>query len=152
MQIEVAPGVGEMEADLRRVRQILLNLLTNALKFTPAGGQVTVTARTADGIVELAVRDTGIGIPLEDQPRIFDAFQQSHMTTAKSSEGTGLGLFLVKRLVELHGGRVWVESAPGQGSTFTFTLPLRRPKPAEGGFGPGDVPSASDQSYLSSVG
>ncbi len=125
LEIKIASEVGEIEADLRRVRQILFNLLSNALKFTPPDGRVTLLGRVDGGRAEIAVRDTGIGIPLDEQPRIFDAFQQANSIAAQTAEGTGLGLTLVKSLVELHGGEIWLESAPGLGSTFTFSVPLR---------------------------
>ena len=111
-------------ADPARVKQILYNLLSNAVKFTPEGGRVTVTAEIAESEARVAVQDTGIGITLADQAIIFDEFQQIDQGPARQQEGTGLGLALVRRLVELHGGRVWVESAPGEGSRFTFTLPV----------------------------
>lgn len=111
--------------DERRVRQVVFNLLSNAVKFTPAGGTVAVRAERVDGEVRVAVRDTGPGIAPEDQERIFEEFQQTDEGAAQL-EGTGLGLALSRRLVELHGGRIWVESEPDQGSTFVFTLPVQR--------------------------
>jgi signal transduction histidine kinase len=119
------PGLGQLVGDERKVKQVLLNLLSNAVKFTPEGGRIAVSARPADGMVEIAVADTGIGIAPEDQEAIFEEFRQAGHDYARKREGTGLGLALARRFVELHGGRLWVESAPGQGSTFTFTLPLR---------------------------
>jgi signal transduction histidine kinase len=107
------------------VKQILFNLLSNALKFTPAGGRVTLAAAPIDDVVQISVRDTGIGIRDEDQSRIFEEFQQAG--PGKAVEGTGLGLALAKRFVEMHGGRIWVNSEVGRGSSFTFTLPLSRP-------------------------
>jgi signal transduction histidine kinase len=101
-----------------------LNLLSNALKFTPAGGRVMLTAAPIDDAVQISVRDTGIGIRSEDRDRIFEEFQQAG--PGKAVEGTGLGLALAKRFVEMHGGRIWVESTIGAGSEFTFTLPLQR--------------------------
>jgi signal transduction histidine kinase len=117
--------VGDIVADERKVKQILLNLLSNAVKFTPEGGQVGVTATAAEGIVTIAVRDTGIGIAPEDQAAIFEEFRQVGREDARKQEGTGLGLTLAKKFVELHGGRIWVQSQVGQGSTFSFTLPVR---------------------------
>ncbi|MGZ4289394.1 MAG: ATP-binding protein [Gaiellaceae bacterium] len=108
-------------ADERRVRQVVFNLLSNAVKFTPADGRVHVSARLDDGHVEIAVADTGPGIPAEDRETIFEEFEQA----GTQAEGTGLGLPLSRRLVELHGGRLWVESELGKGSTFRFTLPVR---------------------------
>src|SRR5207248_7336083 len=96
----------------------------NAVKFTPDGGHVELSARRTGGVVEIAVRDTGIGIAPEDLEHVFEEFRQTGAGRAQS-EGTGLGLPLAKRFVELHGGRMWVESEVGAGSTFTFTLPQR---------------------------
>jgi signal transduction histidine kinase len=107
------------------VKQILYNLLSNAVKFTPDGGNVDVSVRRQNGEIEIEVRDTGIGIAPEDQTRIFEEFRQ--VGRERSREGTGLGLTLTKRFVELHGGRIWVRSEPGKGSTFGFSLPIRRP-------------------------
>jgi signal transduction histidine kinase len=121
----VAEGVGDIVADERKVKQILLNLLSNAVKFTPEGGRVGLTATTADGVVTISVRDTGIGIAPEDQAAIFEEFRQVGREDARKQEGTGLGLTLAKKFVELHGGRIWVQSQVGQGSTFSFTLPVR---------------------------
>jgi signal transduction histidine kinase len=111
-------------ADERRVRQIVFNLLSNAIKFTPAKGRIDITALASDGQVEIAVADTGPGIPAEDLESIFEEFEQT--TEGKQVEGTGLGLPLSRKLVELHGGKLWVESQPGQGSTFRFALPTRQ--------------------------
>ena len=121
--LEVAPGVGEMRADERKFKQILLNLLTNAVKFTPDGGRVDVRAQLVDGVLEVAVSDTGIGIAKDDQAAVFEEFQQVGRHYTNKQEGTGLGLALTKRFVELHGGTLTLDSEPGQGSTFTFTLP-----------------------------
>jgi signal transduction histidine kinase len=129
LALDVAPGVDLIEADPRKVKQVLFNLLSNAVKFTPDGGRVDVTAAHANGDIVIAVKDTGIGISPEDQERIFEEFQQARRQTQRSREGTGLGLSLAKRFVELHGGRIWVESEPGKGSTFTFTLPVRTRAP-----------------------
>jgi signal transduction histidine kinase len=120
----VDPALGAIHADERKFKQILLNLLSNAVKFTPDGGCIDVTARRADGVAEIAVRDTGIGIAPQDQAAVFEEFRQVGHDYTRKQEGTGLGLALTRRFVELHGGRIWVESAPGQGSTFTFTMPL----------------------------
>ncbi len=117
--------LGSLTADERKLKQILLNLLANAVKFTPEGGRVEVTARPTDGHVEISVTDTGIGIAEEDQEAIFEEFRQVGATEGRPREGTGLGLPLARRLVELHGGRLWVESKVGRGSTFTFTIPRR---------------------------
>jgi signal transduction histidine kinase len=117
--------LGELVADERKVRQILLNLLSNAVKFTPDGGQVSVAARLAEDRAEISVRDTGIGIAPEDQGVIFEAFRQVGKGQGQKREGTGLGLALAKEYVELHGGKISVQSEVGKGSTFTFTLPVR---------------------------
>ena len=116
------PGITTVVGDERRIKQVIFNLLSNAVKFTPAGGEVSVSAGRVDGEIRVSVRDTGPGIPPEDQERIFEEFQQAE-AGKEQREGTGLGLALSKRLVELHNGRIWVESIPGSGSTFTFTLP-----------------------------
>jgi signal transduction histidine kinase len=103
---------------------VIFNLLSNAVKFTPAGGAVDVGATRVDGEVRVSVTDKGPGIDAEDQERIFEEFQQTE-AGLEQREGTGLGLALSKRLVELHGGRIWVASELGKGSTFVFTLPAR---------------------------
>jgi two-component system, NtrC family, sensor kinase len=117
--------LGDIVADERKVKQILLNLLSNAVKFTPEGGRVGLTATAAEGIITIAVSDTGIGIAPEDQAAVFEEFRQVGRDDARKQEGTGLGLTLAKKFVELHGGRIWVQSQVGQGSTFSFTLPVR---------------------------
>ena len=116
------PEVDVVEGDERRIKQVIFNLLSNAVKFTPAGGEVDVSATRANGEVRVSVADTGPGVAPEDRDRIFEEFQQSE-TGVGLREGTGLGLALSKRFVELHGGRIWVESEVGHGSTFTFALP-----------------------------
>src|SRR5262249_38473828 len=117
-------GVGPVRADERKVKQVLLNLLSNAIKFTPEGGRIDVRAAIDEGIAEISVTDTGMGIAPEDQEAIFEEFRQVG-TADKKVEGTGLGLALCRKFIELHGGRIWVKSKPGLGSTFTFTLPAR---------------------------
>ena len=123
LALTTEPAEIGITADERRVRQIVFNLLSNAVKFTPAGGRVDVSARLDDGRVEVAVADNGPGISSEYLGTIFEEFEQA--TDGRKDEGTGLGLPLSRKLVELHGGRLWVESEPGQGSTFRFTLPVR---------------------------
>jgi signal transduction histidine kinase len=123
LTVTTDPAEIEITADERRVRQIVFNLLSNAVKFTPADGRVDVSARVEDGHVEIAVADTGPGIPAEDLEMIFEEFEQT-VDGRKKEEGTGLGLPLSRKLVELHGGRLWVESEVGHGSTFRFTLPV----------------------------
>jgi signal transduction histidine kinase len=123
--LDVAPEIGTVHADERKVKQILLNLLSNAVKFTPDGGRIDVRVVRADGGVTVSVKDTGIGIAPEDQQAVFEEFRQVGNNYTSKAEGTGLGLALTKRFVELHGGRIWLESTPGQGSTFYFTIPDR---------------------------
>ena len=115
--------LGDIRADERKVKQVLLNLLSNAIKFTPDGGRIEVRGAPVDRVVEVSVSDTGIGIAPEDQEAVFEEFRQVG-TVSRKIEGTGLGLALVRRFIALHGGRIWVNSALGVGSTFTFTLPL----------------------------
>ncbi len=122
--LELDPAAEVVEGDERRIRQVIFNLLSNAVKFTPPGGRVELKSARHDGEVRVSVTDTGPGIAAEDQERIFEEFQQTE-AGAGQREGTGLGLALSKRLVELHGGRIWVDSEPGEGSAFVFTLPSR---------------------------
>ena len=143
--LDVAPDVGVVWADELKLKQVVINLLTNAVKFTPDGGAVEVTARVEDDEVQVTVRDTGIGISEHERERIFEAFQRGDRPARSTAEGTGLGLTLSRRIVELHGGRLWLTSRPGAGSTFGFALPLRRGAAAEASPGgqPGD-PAAAD--------
>ena len=127
LELEVAPPLDEIVADERKLKQVVVNLLANAVKFTPDGGSVSVRAARVNGAVRLAVRDSGIGIAPEDQQRIFEEFQQARHQTAQSREGTGLGLTLSRRFVELHGGTLTLESEIGKGSTFNVTLPAEPP-------------------------
>jgi signal transduction histidine kinase len=119
-----------LEADRLRFKQIVVNLLSNAVKFTPEGGRVRIRARLAHEDVLVSVEDTGVGIPKEAHTAIFDKFYQIGETTKGVREGTGLGLAITKRLVEQHGGRIELESEPGKGSRFTFSVPLQRDKAA----------------------
>jgi signal transduction histidine kinase len=123
--VAVDEGMGSFLGDERKIKQVLLNLLSNAIKFTPAGGRIEIRAEAVDGHVEISVSDTGVGIAPVDQEVVFEAFRQVGTDYAKKREGTGLGLALSRRFVELHGGRIWVKSALGEGSTFTFSLPVR---------------------------
>jgi signal transduction histidine kinase len=125
LERHVDERLGEIRADQRKVKQVLLNLLSNAVKFTPEGGHIDVRAALVDGSVEISVTDTGIGIAPEDQEAVFEEFRQVGKSD-KKAEGTGLGLALCRKFAELHGGRIWVKSELGQGSTFTFALPVRR--------------------------
>jgi len=132
LRFEAADAPTHITADELRLKQVLLNLIGNAVKFTPEGGSVTVRAWTGGPEVIITVTDTGIGIAESDRSRIFDSFQQG-TRSASSSEGTGLGLTLTRRIVELHGGRMWLESEVGLGSTFGLALPRQvRPGPVAG--------------------
>jgi len=122
--LEADPAADVVDGDERRIQQVIFNLLSNAVKFTPAGGAVDVASARVNGEVRVSVADTGPGIAFEDQERIFEDFQQAS-SGLEQREGTGLGLALSKRLVELHGGRLWLESELGKGSTFVFSLPAR---------------------------
>jgi signal transduction histidine kinase len=124
LQMSVDERLGEVRADERKIRQVVLNLLSNAIKFTPEGGGIEVAALPKDGSVEVSVTDTGVGIAPEDQEAVFEEFRQVG-TAEKKAEGTGLGLTLCRKFIELHGGRIWVTSQVGVGSTFTFTVPVR---------------------------
>jgi signal transduction histidine kinase len=123
----VDPRLGEIKGDERKIKQVLLTLLSNAVKFTPEGGRIEVRAVVADGTAEISVSDTGVGIAPEDHEAVFEEFRQVGTDYARKHEGTGLGLALARKFVELHGGRIWVKSQVGQGSTFTFAIPMRPP-------------------------
>jgi GAF domain-containing protein/anti-sigma regulatory factor (Ser/Thr protein kinase) len=125
LDVTVDERLGDFTGDERKIKQILLNLLSNAVKFTPEGGRIGMNARRTDGAVEISVSDTGIGIAPEDQARIFEEFRQVGSDSTHKTEGTGLGLTLAKKFVELHGGMIWVESEVGKGSIFTFILPAK---------------------------
>jgi signal transduction histidine kinase len=127
--LEVAPGVGPVRADELRIKQVIVNLLSNAVKFTPDGGRVDVRAYIEGDEVVVTVADTGTGVAAEDRERIFESFQQGGRR-ASTTEGTGLGLTLSKRIVELHGGRIWVDSELGVGSTFGLAIPAGAPATA----------------------
>ena len=138
LEVEVEEGLPPINADHSKFKQILYNLLSNAIKFTPAGGRIRVVVRrtAANGRengkwLEVAVSDTGIGLKQEDQERIFGTFEQVDSAYAREQQGTGLGLALTRKFVELHGGRIWVESALGKGSVFRFVLPLQASAPAQ---------------------
>jgi signal transduction histidine kinase len=120
----VPPGLPSGRADERRITQVLLNLVGNAIKFTEIG-EVRVEVGVTDGTFRVAVSDTGPGVPTADQEKIFEAFRQADSSSARKKSGTGLGLSIAKRIVEMHGGRIWVEAAGGKGSTFCFSLPVR---------------------------
>jgi signal transduction histidine kinase/DNA-binding response OmpR family regulator len=124
LSLDLADDFSVITGDERKIKQVLFNLLSNAVKFTRDRGQVGIRAYGVPDAVEIAVWDTGIGIPVEEQERIFEEFQQVGHGLAGKTEGTGLGLALAKKFVEMHGGRMWVTSTSGEGSTFAFTLPL----------------------------
>jgi signal transduction histidine kinase len=124
LTVDADPEAELVEADERRTHQVIVNLLSNAVKFTPEGGSISVSSARVNGEVHISVADTGPGIAPEDQGRIFEEFQQTELG-ARALDGTGLGLALSKRLIELQGGRIWVESELGRGSTFTFAIPAK---------------------------
>jgi signal transduction histidine kinase len=133
LELEVDDEMPTVLADELKLKQVVLNLLTNAVKFTADGGVIAMSAQLAGEEMRVTVRDTGIGIPEQDQDRIFEAFQRGGRRSHTSTEGTGLGLTLSKRIVELHGGRLWLTSRVGVGSTFGFAIPadrLSRSQPA----------------------
>lgn len=122
--VEAIPsGLPQVEADRAKIRRVLQNLLSNALKFTPKGGRVSVSAEQKDGRISVSVSDTGVGIAPEDVNRLFDKYEQARSRATRGEKGTGLGLYITKQLVELHGSEIKVESKMGKGSTFSFTLP-----------------------------
>ena len=125
LALDVDARLEPFVGDARKIKQILLNLLSNAVKFTPEGGRVALRVVAAGESVEIAVSDTGIGIASEDQAAVFEEFRQAGTEHAGKREGTGLGLTLTRKFVELHGGTIGVQSQVGQGSTFSFTLPVR---------------------------
>ena len=131
-KVEVAPKMPAGHGDGRRLTQVLINLVGNAIKFTDAG-EVVITARATDGSFHLSVRDTGPGISAADQAKLFQEFQQADNAITRKKGGTGLGLAISKRIVEMHGGKIWVESQVGQGSTFSFTVPVRVEQQVEHG-------------------
>jgi two-component system phosphate regulon sensor histidine kinase PhoR len=122
LTIDLPPDLPPVLADPERARQVVTNLVHNAIKFTPPGGKVTTSAAAGGDEVIISVRDTGIGIPADDLLRIFERFYKADQ--ARSGGGTGLGLAIAKHIVQAHGGRIWAESVEGKGSTFYFTLPV----------------------------
>ena len=124
----IDPAVTDIRADERKFKQVMLNLLSNAVKFTPEGGRITVIARPVERMVEVSVADSGIGIAPEDCEAVFEEFQQVGTHSEGKAQGTGLGLALTKKFIELHGGRIWLMSTLGKGSTFSFTLPIDQPE------------------------
>jgi two-component system phosphate regulon sensor histidine kinase PhoR len=122
LDIDIPPTLPEVMADEARVEQVLVNLIHNAIKFTPSGGRISISAKAKDNDILVSVADTGIGISPDDLPRIFERFYKADKS--RSGGGTGLGLAIAKHIVEAHGGRIWAESTEGRGSIFNFTLPL----------------------------
>jgi signal transduction histidine kinase len=122
-KVEMAPKLPPGHGDGRRLAQVVINLVGNAIKFTDAG-EVVIMGGAADGAFHLSVRDTGPGISAADQAKLFQEFQQADNAITRKKGGTGLGLAISKRIIEMHGGKIWVESQVGQGSTFSFTLPV----------------------------
>jgi two-component system phosphate regulon sensor histidine kinase PhoR len=122
--ILLPPNLPAFKGDSQKLHQVLVNLLQNAVNYTPSGGEIVVEAKSSDRTIDIVVADTGIGIPPEDQPRIFERFYRVDKGRSRELGGTGLGLSIVKHIVEAHGGAVAVESQVGKGSKFTVTLPL----------------------------
>jgi two-component system phosphate regulon sensor histidine kinase PhoR len=121
---DFAADLPPVPADRDRVRQVITNIVHNAVKFTPAGGRITITSRLLEGSIVVDIADTGIGIPKEDSTRVFERFYKGDK--ARAGEGTGMGLAIAKHVVEAHGGNIWVQSVEGKGSTFSFSLPLKQ--------------------------
>jgi two-component system, OmpR family, phosphate regulon sensor histidine kinase PhoR len=122
IRVEVAPDLPRVWVDRGRIEQVLINLIHNAVKFTPEGGEIVIQAGVTDGMLQVSVRDTGVGITAEELPRIFERFYKTD--AARRSAGSGLGLAIAKRIVQGHGGTIWAESTPGHGATLAFTMPL----------------------------
>ena len=122
MKLDIVSGLPSVFADGARMEQILVNLIHNAIKFTPPGGRITVSSGAETGKITVSVSDTGVGISEDDLPRVFERFYKADR--ARAGGGTGLGLAIAKHVVEAHGGRIWVESVEGRGATFSFSIPL----------------------------
>jgi Amt family ammonium transporter len=137
LELNIPANLGRIKADRLRFCQVISNLISNACKYSPAGATVTVTAREANGLIQIDVADTGIGISKEDQARLFSKFFRADNTSTRAVSGTGLGLYITKHLIEAHGGNIWAESQLGKGTAFHFTWPwsddsledLERPVP-----------------------
>jgi two-component system phosphate regulon sensor histidine kinase PhoR len=127
----IDPNIGELVIDPLKMSQACENLLDNALKYTPKGSHVDVSAQLKANEVHVCIRDNGPGIPAEDLPHIFERFYRVDKGRSRDKGGTGLGLSIVKHIIQLHGGRVWVESQVGQGTAFFFGLPVRQTEPAD---------------------
>jgi signal transduction histidine kinase len=127
VSVELSSEPALAEIDVARMLQVLRNLVGNAIKYTPEGGQITLSASASEQVARFQVRDTGLGIPAPDLPRIFEKFYRVHTTDREGIEGSGLGLAIVKAIIEQHGGQIAVESAVGRGSCFTVTIPQAGP-------------------------
>ncbi|TET64385.1 response regulator [Candidatus Aerophobetes bacterium] len=127
-EVNIPPDLARIEADKDKINQVVENLISNARKFSPQGGRITVSVEQAKGELKVSVADTGIGISKKDLPHIFEKFYRADNASVEGIGGTGLGLGIVKYIVESHGGKTWVESKLGRGSTFSFTLPLKSAK------------------------
>lgn len=126
IKVQLQENLPALRADREKLQQVFFNLLSNAIKFNKRNGKIIVEASQNDGVMEVSIADTGIGIPREHLDKIFDRFYQVDGSTTRKYVGTGLGLAIVKKAVEMHGGKIWVESELGNGSKFTFTLPMQR--------------------------
>ncbi len=124
LEVEIRPNLPKLMADSHRLEQVLTNMVSNAIKYTPQGGSIKTVVSQQNGRIQFAVSDTGRGIPQEDLDKVFDPFYRVPLHSGDRTPGTGLGLALAKSLVELHGGEIWVESEPEKGSTFYFTVPI----------------------------
>jgi len=124
-----------VQGDAERLEQVVTNLVDNAIKFTPQEGEVSIKACVKDEDLMVQVIDTGIGIPAHVLPNLFQRFYQANSSATREADGTGLGLYIAKQIVEGHGGRIWAESTPGRGSTFSFTIPIPPSSEAPGGSG-----------------
>jgi two-component system phosphate regulon sensor histidine kinase PhoR len=122
LRFDTPAGAPEVKADAQRLEQVFVNLIHNAVKFTPPGGEVVLSAKAEGNFVRFAVQDTGAGIPTDDLERIFERFYKADR--ARSGGGTGLGLSIARHIVEAHGGRIWAESVEGGGSIFYFLIPI----------------------------
>jgi len=129
VDFSISPETPEFLADWGRIDQVLLNLVHNAVKFTPAGGAIAIMVSSSVDLVQFHVRDTGVGVSPEDMPRLFERFYKADR--ARRSQGTGLGLAIAKHIVQAHGGTIWAEPNPGGGTSFMFTLPLAGPSDVE---------------------
>jgi signal transduction histidine kinase len=121
--VDFPPDFPLVQGDPRRLEQVLANLASNAIKYSPQGGTIRISGRTTPREVIVTVTDEGVGIPLDEQERIFERFYRTSQAVARQTPGTGLGLYLARAIVEAHGGRIWVESIPGRGSSFSFSVP-----------------------------